>query len=102
MEAMAAGLPIVGTRVGGVPEMVPAGRVGLLTEARDPDSLAASMISLYEDGERRAVLASNAAQHAARFDVARMAEGHATLYAKLLSGSRGVPVPSAIPGLPTY
>jgi glycosyltransferase involved in cell wall biosynthesis len=102
MEAMAAGLPIVGTSVGGVPEMVPAGRVGLLTEARDAESLAASMISLYDDGERRAVLASNAAQHAVRFDVATMAESHATLYANLLSGHHGAAVPRAVTGLPTY
>lgn len=102
MEAMAAGLPIVGTSVGGVPEMVPDGSVGLLTKARDSDSLTASMISMYDDAERRAVLASNAAEHAARFDVARMAEAYAGLYSKLLNRDHEVPVPRAASGLPTY
>jgi glycosyltransferase involved in cell wall biosynthesis len=102
MEAMAAGLPIAGTRVGGVPEMVPEGRVGLLTEAGDADSLAASMISLYDHAERRAALGAKAAEHAARFDVARMADAYAALYEKLLNGDCGVRVPQAASGLPTY
>lgn len=102
MEAMAAGLPIVGTRAGGVPELAPDGRVGLLTEAGDSDCLAASMISMYADAERRAVLGSNAAQHAARFDVTRMAEAYATLYAESLNRPYGVPVSRAASGLPTY
>src|SRR5206468_11016146 len=41
LEAMATGLPVVATRVGGVPEIVAHGRTGLLVEAGRPDELAA-------------------------------------------------------------
>lgn len=84
MEAMAAGLPIVGTSVGGVPEMVPEGRAGILTEPHDPESLATSLTFMYQNEEQRAVMGRSAAENAARFDVARMADGYGTLYSNLL------------------
>ena len=40
LEAMSAGLPVVATRVGGVPEAVAEGVTGLLVPADDPDALA--------------------------------------------------------------
>jgi glycosyltransferase involved in cell wall biosynthesis len=43
IEAMATGLPVVGTRHGGIPEAVVHGRGGLLVEERDFEALAASM-----------------------------------------------------------
>ncbi|MEI6473138.1 MAG: glycosyltransferase, partial [Holophagaceae bacterium] len=43
LEAMAAGLPVVATRVGGVPEVVAAGEAGWLAEAGNPASLAGAM-----------------------------------------------------------
>jgi glycosyltransferase involved in cell wall biosynthesis len=44
IEAMASGLPVVATRVGGVPELV-SEDVGLIAEPRDPESLAAAIAS---------------------------------------------------------
>jgi L-malate glycosyltransferase len=46
IEAMAAGLPIVATRVGGVPEVVEDGRTGLLTPGGNPQALAESILRL--------------------------------------------------------
>ena len=43
MEAMAAGLPVVATRVGGVPELVDDGRTGLVVPPGDPDEMARAM-----------------------------------------------------------
>jgi glycosyltransferase involved in cell wall biosynthesis len=48
LEAMAAGMPVVATNVGGNPEIVRDGRTGLLVPPRDPDALAHSITSLLE------------------------------------------------------
>ncbi len=60
LEAMAAGCPVVATKVGGVPEAVVDGKNGLLAEPEDANSLAEKIIKLAEDGELRAGLAEAA------------------------------------------
>lgn len=52
-EAMAAGLPIVATRVGGVPEIIQHGETGLLVSPRSAQQLAASIRRMIEDEELR-------------------------------------------------
>lgn len=52
-EAMAAGLPIVATRVGGQPEIVEDGRTGLIVNSNDAAALAAAIIGLLEDTATR-------------------------------------------------
>lgn len=56
LEAMAACLPVVASRVGGNAEVVAEEQTGLLTAARDPRSLAASLRTLLNDDRRRASL----------------------------------------------
>lgn len=56
MEAMAARLPVVSTRVAGVPEMVIDGVTGLLTPPADPPALADALARLADDPEARAAL----------------------------------------------
>lgn len=53
IEAMAAGLPVVATRVGGIPELVADGVTGMLVEPRNPASFADAIISLLTDEDRR-------------------------------------------------
>ena len=53
LEAMAAGVPVVASRVGGIPDTVVDGETGLLVEPRDIDGLAASLIALLTDHPRR-------------------------------------------------
>ncbi len=56
LEAMAAGLPIVASRVGGVPEIVRDGQTGILVPPGDPDRLAHELCRLVENpGERQAM-----------------------------------------------
>ena len=53
LEAMATGLPVVATRVGGLPTAVRHGQTGYLVPPRDPDRLAAALVSLLQDGALR-------------------------------------------------
>jgi colanic acid/amylovoran biosynthesis glycosyltransferase len=53
VEAMACGLPVVGTDAGGVPELLRDG-AGILVAPADPEALAAALQSLAEDAELRA------------------------------------------------
>jgi glycosyltransferase involved in cell wall biosynthesis len=53
LEAAAMQLPVVGTRVGGLPETVVDGRTGLLVEPDSPPVLAGAILELLADGERR-------------------------------------------------
>jgi glycosyltransferase involved in cell wall biosynthesis len=52
VEGMACGLPVVGTRVGGMLETVLDGETGLLVEPERADLLADAVVSVLEDGDR--------------------------------------------------
>jgi glycosyltransferase involved in cell wall biosynthesis len=49
MEAMAAGLPVVASRLSGIPELVTDGKSGLLTPPGDVAALAAAIRRLHDD-----------------------------------------------------
>lgn len=62
IEAMAAGRPVVATRVGGSPELVRHGETGLLVERGDPDGLALALSALLSDEALRSRLGAAARQ----------------------------------------
>jgi glycosyltransferase involved in cell wall biosynthesis len=66
LEAMARGLPIVATRVGGVPELLTDGVDALLVEPGEAAELAAAVAELVGDPERRSALGSATAERARR------------------------------------
>jgi glycosyltransferase involved in cell wall biosynthesis len=84
MEAMACALPVVATRVGGVPELVAHGHTGWLVAPGDAEELAARAAALLADGAlaRRFGEAGRerVQQH---FDLARLVARHAALYGQL-------------------
>jgi glycosyltransferase involved in cell wall biosynthesis len=89
LEAMAAALPVIATRVGGVPELVEDGRSGLLIEPDAPEELARAIDALAADEETRARLARAAAQRVAdRFSDEAMAGGIVAVYEELVKGGR--------------
>ena len=75
-EAGAAGLPLVSTAVGAIPEIVGDGRTGLIVDADSVDSLVSALTRLASDDRLRCELGANAAAVVAdRFDAAKNAHG---------------------------
>ena len=88
-EAMAAGLPAVASRVGGVPEVLVEGLTGLLVGPADPGGLAEAIEKLMADADRRATMGQAARRRAADvFSIRRMIERIEALYGELLAGKR--------------
>lgn len=89
LEAMAAGVPVVGTRVCGTREAVEDGVCGRLVPARDPAALAAAILEVLERPDLGARWGAAGRRRARReFSAARMARETAALYQETRHGER--------------
>ena len=61
---MACGVPVVGTKVGGVPEQVVDGETGRLVPPSDPRALGAAIVEMLEDPVSRCAMGANARRRA--------------------------------------
>ena len=68
IEAMALGLPIVSTNVGGIPYLIENGADGILVEPNNPQMMAAAIMNIMKDSMLRKQLASNAREKVEQFD----------------------------------
>lgn len=84
MEAMASGLPVVATRVGGIPEAVTDGVEGLLSEPGDPLGLACSMVRMVRNDDERAEMGKAARSHGRTFDLRTAVRVAEAAYADLV------------------
>lgn len=89
LEAWAAGVPVVASRVGGLPELIEEGVNGVMFEAGDDATLAVHLEQLLRDLEQARVLGA-AGQHTvrSRFDVSVMAQRYQQSYLHLLNRDR--------------
>ncbi|MCC7009080.1 MAG: glycosyltransferase [Acidobacteria bacterium] len=87
LEAMAAALPIVATRVGGTPEIIDE-TCGRLVPARDPHALGAALLELAGDAAHRASIGRAARDRVARrFTIERMVDEYRAVYETVGSAS---------------
>jgi glycosyltransferase involved in cell wall biosynthesis len=91
LEAMAMGKPVIGTWVGGVPEVVRHGVNGLLVAPNDPEGLAEATARLLQDPARGRAMGSEGRRMVeSEFTVQRMCQRMHDLYRSLL-GQAGAP-----------
>jgi len=95
LEAMASGLPVVATDVGGNGELVSEGSTGRLVPAADPDALADAIACYAADADARREHGTNARRRCEdAFSLEHMVTGYAELYQSLLNGA-GHALPAA-------
>jgi glycosyltransferase involved in cell wall biosynthesis len=83
MEAMAAGKPVIASRVGGIPDLVENELTGLLVLPDNRSALTEAMNELLKNQSKRQVMGKHAAQQAAeRFSVESMTKTYEKLYEK--------------------
>lgn len=84
LEAMAAGLPLVGTTVSGIEDVIEDDRSGVLVPPADAQALARAIGDLAADPARRERLGHAAAERVALFDASRIVDRYAALYGEVL------------------
>ncbi|MBI4638176.1 MAG: glycosyltransferase [Candidatus Rokubacteria bacterium] len=98
LESMAAGVPVVATRVGGNPEVVVDGGTGLLVPPRDPAALARAICRVLEDAELAASFGRAGQRRIAEhFSLERMVTETEQLYLNVQEGASWAGSPRRIP-----
>ena len=88
LEAMACGLPVIGTSVGGLPEVVDDGRSGFLKAVGDVDGMAEAALSLLRDPAKLDSFSREARRRAVEeFPIEAAVARYRTLYEETLAGS---------------
>jgi|Deesub1362A_J573_1020465.scaffolds.fasta_scaffold00023_15 N-acetyl-alpha-D-glucosaminyl L-malate synthase BshA len=84
LEAMVAGVPVVATNVGGIPEIIEDGVNGLLVESEDPDGLARAILKVLDDEKLRVKLVENGKKIVQKYSWERMANEIDRIYEEFL------------------
>ncbi len=84
IEAMAAGLPVIASRVGGIPEAVEDGVTGILVEPEDAEALAEAIRWMVENPEEREEMGRRGQERAKHFDVNTIAAQLEEIYYEVL------------------
>ena len=91
LQAMSYALPVIATRVGGLPEIVEEGRTGWLVRPESPRELADAIVNAASDPVRLRQYGLNGRERSSNFSVGIMVEKTVDLYAQLLDARRTEP-----------
>lgn len=85
LEAMAVGLPVIASRVGGIPDLITDGNTGLMFDPANPDSMRSATLRMMDDHPLRAEIRHNARESArAKYHPLVIASKHREIYSSLL------------------
>lgn len=84
LDAMGLGLPVIGTKAGGIPEMIEDLDSGILVEKSKPEALADAILRLADDPDLRSKLGKAARERVRLFSKDKMIQKNIELYQKLL------------------
>jgi glycosyltransferase involved in cell wall biosynthesis len=89
LDAMASGVPVVATAVGGVPEVVEDGVSGVLVPPADPEAMAGAVGRVLEDDALKERLVNGGRRRATEFSLSNTVEKTERLYMNLIKRKRG-------------
>jgi len=84
LEAMAAGRLLIGSRVGGLPDMIQDKENGVLFEPNNEESLQKALLWTFDHGDEAKRMARRAKDHVESFDIAHMVEAYTKIYQELV------------------
>lgn len=84
LEAQALGVPVIGTNVGGIPDVIENDVTGFLAPVQNGQAIAEAVIKIFEDQDFANKLIRNAEARLARFDWQTIAEQYAEIYHRFL------------------
>jgi N-acetyl-alpha-D-glucosaminyl L-malate synthase BshA len=91
LEAQACELPVIATRIGGIPEVVTDGETGFLSDVGDTAKMSADTLQLLQDDDlRKAYGTKGRAQAIERYDTAKIIPQYIAFYEKILAKSKSV------------
>jgi len=90
LEAMAAGVPVISTNAGGLPEINVQGKTGFLSQVGNVQEMASNAIHLLQDDQLLEQFKNNAKEQADTFDIANVVPQYEALYDRFLNKGSAV------------